>query len=74
MDYNDARTIMKRYDDRLLKNTPKGVGSALTHKDGKWHLHVFVEERANSHRWLEKLQQLDGLNIEVIVTGQFTAK
>ena len=74
MDYNAAREILKRYDARLLAQTPKGVGSALTHREGKWHLHVFVEERTNAHRWLEKLQHLEGLTVEVIETGKFIAK
>ena len=73
MDYNAARAILKKYDKRLLINTPKGTGSAITHRNDQWILQVLVEERANAHRWLEKLQQIEDLKIEVIETGKIEA-
>ena len=73
MDYDAAREILKKYDRRLLFNTPKGVGSGITRKDGEFALHIFVEERTNAHRWLEKLGNMEGLKLEVFETGKIEA-
>ena len=73
MNYHNAKSILKKYDTRLLTKTPKGVGSAIIQKDDRWIIQVFVEERTNAHRWLEKLQQIDDLGIEVVETGKIEA-
>ncbi len=41
----------------------------MSKQDGKWALNVFVEERTNAHRWLDNLDNIEGMAINVVVTG-----
>jgi len=86
MNQQQARKIMKRFDRRLVDDTPLCNGVSIRFENGKWRMRVFVKKKKSCHRILEKMvvgQRAraktaapigdDELEVEVVRVGEIVA-